>query len=110
MLTLRNGVYMSKFRLPVLNSLRAFEAAARHQSIKMACKELHVTHAAVSRHIKNLEQYLGRDLFVRHHRKIVLNDEGRSLLRAISTSFSQIQRALLQLSVNQNPERLVISV
>jgi LysR family glycine cleavage system transcriptional activator len=101
---------MSKFRLPVLNSLRAFEAAARHESITKACDELHVTHAAVSRHIQNLEQQLGRDLFERHHRKIVLNDEGRLLLRAISMGFSEIQRAIMLLSTNENQERLVISV
>jgi LysR family glycine cleavage system transcriptional activator len=101
---------MSKFRIPALNSLRAFEAAARLQSITKACEELHVTHAAVSRHIQKVEQQLGRDLFERHHRKIVLNDDGESLLRAVTTAFSQIQRAIVSLSRNQNPERLVISV
>jgi LysR family glycine cleavage system transcriptional activator len=106
----KEGVYMPKFRLPVLNSLRAFEAAARHQSIKKACDELHVTHAAVSRHIQKLEQQLGRDLFERHHRKIVLTDDGALLLGAVTAAFSQIQRAIAQLSGNQNPERLVISV
>jgi LysR family transcriptional regulator, glycine cleavage system transcriptional activator len=110
MLTLRIGVYMSKFRLPALNSLRAFEAAARHQSIKKACDELHVTHAAVSRHIQKLEQQLGRDLFERHHRKIVLNEAGELLLGAVTVGFSHIQRAISQWSANQNSERLVISV
>jgi LysR family glycine cleavage system transcriptional activator len=101
---------MSKFRLPVLNWLRAFEAAARHQSIKRACHELHVTHAAVSRHIQKLEQRLGRDLFVRHHRKIVLNEDGEILLRAVTAGFSHIQRAIAQLSRDQHSEKLVISV
>jgi LysR family transcriptional regulator, glycine cleavage system transcriptional activator len=101
---------MSKFRIPALNSLRAFEAAARLQSITKACEELHVTHAAVSRHIQKVEQKLGRELFERHHRKIVLNDDGESLLRAVTAAFSQIQRAIAYLSRNQNPERLVISV
>jgi LysR family transcriptional regulator, glycine cleavage system transcriptional activator len=101
---------MWKFRLPVLNSLRAFEAAARHQSIKRACDELHVNHAAVSRHIQNLEQQLGRDLFERHPRKIVLTDDGEKLLGALTAGFSIIQRAISQLSGGQNPEKLVISV
>jgi LysR family glycine cleavage system transcriptional activator len=101
---------MPKFRLPVLNSLRAFEAAARHQSIKKACDELHVTHAAVSRHIQKLEQQLGRELFERHHRKIVLNDAGEILLGSVTVGFSHIQRAIAQLSGDQNTERLVISV
>src|ERR1700722_8238423 len=99
-----------KFRLPVLNWLRAFEAAARHQSISKACKELHVTHAAVSRHIQKLEQQLGRGLFERHHRKIVLTADGETLRRAVATGFSIIQSAIAQLSGNQNPEPLVISV
>jgi len=101
---------MSKFRLPVLNSLRAFEAAARHQSIRKACDELHVNHAAVSRHIQKLEQQLGRDLFERHPRKIVLTADGEVLRGAVTTGFSIIQRAIAQLSGSQNPERLVISV
>ena len=101
---------MPKFRLPALNSLRAFEAAARHQSIKKACDELHVTHAAVSRHIQKLEQQLGRELFERHHRKIVLNDAGEIMLGAVAVAFTHIQRAIVQLSGNRNPERLVISV
>lgn len=101
---------MWKFRLPVLNWLRAFEAAARHQSIRKACKELHVTHAAVSRPIQKLEQQLGRDLFERHPRKIVLTADGEALRAAVATSFSIMQRAIAQLSGSQNPERLVISV
>jgi LysR family transcriptional regulator, glycine cleavage system transcriptional activator len=103
-------VRMSKFRFPAMNSLRAFEAAARLQSITKACAELHVTHAAVSRHIQKVEQQLGRELFERHHRKIVLNDDGESLLRAVTAAFAQIQRAISYLSQNQHPERLVISV
>jgi LysR family glycine cleavage system transcriptional activator len=110
MLTLRNGVRMSKFRIPALNSLRVFESVARLQSITQACTELHITHAAVSRHIQKVEQNLGRDLFERHHRKIVLNDDGESLLRAVTAAFSQIQRAIAYLSRHQNPERLTISV
>lgn len=101
---------MPKFRLPALNSLRAFEAAARHESIKKACEELHVTHAAVSRHIQKLEHQLKRDLFERHHRKIVMNGAGEILLSALTVSFSHIQRAIAQLSEDPDPQRLVISV
>jgi len=101
---------MSKFHLPVLNSLRAFEAAARHQSIKKACDELHVNHAAVSRQILNLEGRLGRDLFERHHRKVVLNDAGEILFNAVTLGFTHIQRAVAQLSGSRTPARLLISV
>jgi LysR family glycine cleavage system transcriptional activator len=108
--TLWIGAHVPKFRLPLLNSLRAFEAAARYQSIKLACAELHVTHAAVSRHIRKLEQQLGRRLFERRHRQIILTDAGEILLGAVTTGFSHIQRAFTQLSSMQRPERLVISV
>jgi LysR family glycine cleavage system transcriptional activator len=101
---------MSKFRLPALNSLRAFEAAARHQSIKKACEELHVSHAAISRHILKVEQRVGRDLFERHPRRIVLTDDGKALLDAVTRAFSIIQHEIAQLSGNQDPEKLVISV
>jgi LysR family transcriptional regulator, glycine cleavage system transcriptional activator len=103
-------VCMAKFQIPALNSLIFFEAAARHQSIKLACDELHVTHSAVSRHIRRVERQVGRDLFERHHRKIVLNNDGEILLRALATSFSHIQRAIAQLRRNRDPETLVISV
>ena len=101
---------MPKFRLPALNSLRAFEAAARHQSIKKACDELHVTHAAVSRHVQKLEQQLRRELFERHHRKIVLNVAGETILAAVTVAFTHIQRAIAQVSEDRDPDRLVISV
>jgi len=101
---------MSRFRLPLLNSLRAFEAAARHQSIKKACEELHVDHASVSRHIQKLERQLGRKLFERHHRQVILTDAGEILRGAVSTGFSHIQRAFTQLNRTQNAQRLVISV
>jgi LysR family transcriptional regulator, glycine cleavage system transcriptional activator len=102
---------MSKDQLPVLSgALRAFEAAARHQSIKTASNELHVTHASVSRYVKGLERQLGHRLFERHHRRIVLTDEGEMLLGAVTTGLSHIRRAVMQLSGNQRPNRLVISV
>ena len=101
---------MPKFRLPPLNSLRAFEAAARYQSVKMAAGELHVGRAAVSRHIQKLELYVGRKLFNRHHRKVVLTDAGEVLLAAVATGFSHIHRAFMLLRGNQYADRLVISV
>ena len=110
MLTLRNGVLMSKYYLPALNYLKAFEAAARHQSIKAASEELHVTPGAVSRQIKNLERRLRRRLFDRYHRRIALTVDGEMLLRAITTGFSYIQRAFVQLSSGRSANRLVISV
>ena len=64
-------------RLPPLNALRTFEAAARHGSFKGAGDELCVSHSAVSHQIKKLEQYLGIDLFVRVARGVELSGAGR---------------------------------
>ena len=101
---------MPKFRLPPLNSLRAFEAAARWQSVKTAAIELHVGRASVSRHIQKLELYVGRKLFNRHPRHVVLTDAGEILLAAVATGFSHIHHAFMQLRGNQYSDRLVISI
>ena len=61
-------------RLPSLNALKAFEAAARHVSFTEASTELFVTHAAISRHIRELEEYLGTQLFNRTGRGVTLTE------------------------------------
>jgi LysR family glycine cleavage system transcriptional activator len=110
MLTLGIGVCMPRFQLPALSTLIAFEAAARHQSVKRAADELHVTHTAVSRHIQRLERQIGHRLFERRHRKIELTVDGEMLLHAVTTGFTHIEQAFVQLSGGQKPDRLVISV
>jgi LysR family transcriptional regulator, glycine cleavage system transcriptional activator len=101
---------MSKYRLPPLEPLKAFEAAARRQSIIKASEELHVTHQALSRRIQKLEAELGHRLFERHHRRIALTDGGKILFDGVSAAFANIHQAVVQLSGSQSPERLVISV
>ena len=80
-------------RLPPLNALRAFEAGARHLSFTRASEELYVTQAAVSHQVKTLEEALGVKLFKRLPRKLVLTDEGRALLPAVSEAFAKIADA-----------------
>src|SRR5262245_33568391 len=65
-------------RLPPLNALRAFEAAARHLSVSAAAAELHVTPAAVSHQVKALEEWLDVPLFRRLNRQILLTEAGES--------------------------------
>ena len=101
---------MSKYRFPAVNSLRVFEAAARHLSMRKACDELHITHAAVSRHIVKLELLLGYSLFERRPRKIALTREGETLYGALTVAFDHIQRAITGMSDDQHAEKLVISV
>ena len=69
-------------RLPPPNALRAFEAAARHESFARAADELHVTQGAVSRHVKILEEHLGVALFRRRPQGVELTASGRTLLRS----------------------------
>lgn len=77
-----------------LNALRAFESTARHGSLTDAARELGVTHAAVSHQIKNLEDILGMDLFIRTSRGVLLTAEGRRLLPVLSDSFDRIGQVL----------------
>ena len=67
-------------RLPPLNALKAFEAAARHQSFTRAAEELCVTQGAVSHQVKALEAELGLKLFNRQRQRLVITDSGRSYL------------------------------
>src|SRR3954468_531144 len=83
--------------LPPLNALRAFEAAARHLSFKLAAHELHVTPAAVGQQVKALEARLGVRLFERLHKQLVLTEAGQSYLPEISDGFRRIADATLRL-------------
>lgn len=77
-------------RLPPLNAVKAFEAAARHQSFKMAGEELGVTPGAVSRQIEALEDSLGLRLFERLHRKVELTSSGRLFMSEVSPALQRI--------------------
>lgn len=84
-------------RLPSLNALHAFEAAARLGSVTRAAGELNVTHGAVSRQIKVLEADLGRPLFVRQGRGLTLTLAGQRLRDAAGTAFVQVEDAWSEL-------------
>lgn len=77
-------------RLPNLNAVRAFDAAARHQSFSRAADELAVTHAAVSRHVKNLEADLGVKLFERRHRQVALTTAGARYAETVAEALMLI--------------------
>ena len=79
-----------KRRLPPLNALRAFEAAARHESFSAAAEELHVTHGAISHQVKALEEWLGLPLFERRTRAVRLTEPGSAYLPVIEGAFNQI--------------------
>jgi LysR family transcriptional regulator, glycine cleavage system transcriptional activator len=79
--------------LPPLNSLKAFEEAARLGSFNQAAAELHVTHGALSRHIQLLEEWLGTAMFRRLNRRVVLTEAGKAYLAEVSAAFDRIALA-----------------
>ena len=85
------------FLLPPLNPLRAFEAAARHLSFKLAAHELHVTQGAVSQQVKTLEDRLGLRLFERLHRQLMLTPAGRDYAASVRSGFGRIADATARL-------------
>ena len=76
--------------LPNLSALRAFEAAARHESFVRAAEEPSLTPAAISRHVRHLEAELGQALFVRSHRAVSLTEAGTRLATRTSAAFAEI--------------------
>lgn len=83
-------------RLPPLNALRAFEAAARQRSFKRAAEELFVTPAAISQQVKSLEEYLGVELFRRLTRAIELTPAAEAMLPKLREGFDCFAAGLAQ--------------
>ena len=96
--------------LPPLNSLRAFEAAARHASFVKAAAELHVTPAAVSHQVKALEDHLGATLFKRLPRGLVLTEQGRACLPDLTRGFAHLIRAVQEVGAKGLGGPLTVSV
>jgi LysR family glycine cleavage system transcriptional activator len=85
------------YRLPPLNALRVFEAAARHLSFKEAANELSITQAAVSHQVKSLEEYLGVELFRRSGRGVQLTEAARAALPRLRDGFDALAAAVEQI-------------
>ncbi|SIO33375.1 DNA-binding transcriptional regulator, LysR family [Rhodovulum sp. ES.010] len=78
---------------PPLNFIRSFECAARHLSFTRAARELGYTQAAISTHIRALEDHVGRALFIRHPRSLELTEIGRAFLPSLGQALDEIDRA-----------------
>ena len=100
---------MAAHRLPPLNALRAFEATARHLSVKNAAEELCVTPGAVSQMLKALELHLGVKLFHRVNRGIFLTDAGQGYLPPVRNAFRQIADASRRVAVAADTGTLTVS-
>jgi LysR family glycine cleavage system transcriptional activator len=97
-------------RLPSLNALKAFEAAARLISFTDAAGELFVTHAAVSRHIRDLEEWLGTQLFFRTGRGVGLTDAGQRFVSRLTPLFDQIADATREAAAVGDVRQLKVTV
>lgn len=96
-------------RLPPLNLLRGFDAAARHLSFTKAADELNVTQGAISRQVKDLEIYLGQALFVRQTRRIELTEAGRHLAQATHALLDELEQVTTGLEVGDTSRTLTVS-
>lgn len=94
-------------RLPPLNALRAFEAAARHGGFAGAADELCVTRGAVSRHVKLLEEHLGVALFRRRPKGIELTEAGRQFLPVLTGAFETIQHGAQRIVAERTDLRII---
>src|SRR6187455_3520042 len=96
-------------RLPSLDLLRGFEAAARQMSFTRAAAELHVTQSAVSRQIKTLEDHLGIRLFTRLNRALKLTAEGEALFGTAQSVMRQLEEATARLSARGDDRLLTVT-
>jgi LysR family glycine cleavage system transcriptional activator len=96
-------------RLPPLNALKAFEAAARHQSFTKAAAELAVTQGAVSHQVKALEATLRVRLFHRVRRRLVITEAGRAYLEVVRDAFDRLAMGTERLQRRQNAGTLTVT-
>src|SRR5207245_9151548 len=96
-------------RLPSLNGLRAFEAAARHLRFTQAASELNVTQTAISHQIKRLEEELGVRLFIRQNRSLALTQQAQEYLPGIRAAFNDLRLATDRLLRKADDNVLTVS-
>lgn len=96
----------SRDRLPPLNALRNFEAVARCGSFAAAAAELHVTHWAVGKQIRLLEDWFGVPLFERQARGVLLTDQGAALLNDVSSAFERLTTGAARLRQDEVVRRV----
>jgi len=101
---------MARRSLPPLHSLPGFEAAARLGSFTLAAEELHLTQGAISRQVKDLEEFLGAPVFRRLTRRIELTPKGEEFFRVVEALLHDLERASLDFKPAAAAKRLTISV
>ncbi len=94
--------------LPPMNSLIVFEAAARHLSFTKAADELNVTQGAISRQIRQLEEYLGKELFIRANRNISLSPTGLQYYQTIYSALLEVSQATAEIKKWQGEHQVTV--
>lgn len=94
---------------PYLNFVRSFEAAARHLSFTAAAQELSYTQSAVSNHVRSLEEFIGRPLFVRHPRSLALTTLGEAYLPAVRKALREIDEATEEIIATLHEKKVIVS-
>ncbi len=95
--------------LPPMNSLIVFEAAARHLSFTRAANELNVTQGAISRQIRQLEEYLGKELFVRANRNIYLTPTGLQYYQTVYSALLEVAKATGEIKKWQGEHQVTVA-
>lgn len=90
-----------KHNLPPLDSLKVFEAAARHLSFSLAAEELCISKGAVSYQIRKLETHIQSTLFNRYTRQVYLTEAGQNLLMTVQNQFTELEKTLLQINADR---------
>lgn len=101
---------MAKRCLPPLNTLRGFDAAARHLSFSHAAQELYITQGAVSRQIRELERFLGTPLFLRATRRVELTEAGKDYFYAVAHVLAELERATARLTKKRKSKVLTLDI
>jgi len=96
-------------KLPPMNALRAFEAVSRHGSVSKAAEELCVSQGAVSQQLRNLEDYLGREMFFRTPNSVTLSEDGEAFAAVVQQSLGEIALAAREIAKTKTRRRLTIS-
>ena len=97
-----------KHTLPPLESLKVFEAAARHLSFSLAAEELCISKGAVSYQIRKLEAHIQVSLFKRYTRQVYLTEAGQNLLMTVQNQFTELEKTLSQINNSQNEQHITI--
>lgn len=92
----KNGLSMRRY-IPSSTALKCFEASVRHLSFTRAAQELHLTQSAVSRQIRNLEEFLSRDLFIRLNKRLVLTSTGAAYYKEVVPLLDSMENASLRM-------------